>query len=142
MGRSRGGLTTKIHAVVDAEGRPVRLSLSPGQAHDCTEAEALLDDLGRSTILLADRAYDTDNIRRLADQRGAWANIPPRKNRKNSFAFSRWVYRQRNLVERFFNRIKNYRGIATRYDRKASTFLAAIKLVAVRLWIKSYESTT
>ena len=134
-------MTTKIHAVVDAEGRPVRFSLSPGQAHDCTKAEALLGDLCPNTILLADRAYDTDDIRRFADHRGAWANIPPRKNRKGSFAFSKWVYRQRNLVERFFNKIKNYRGIATRYDRKAITFLGAIKLVAVRLWLKSYEST-
>jgi transposase len=142
MGRSRGGLTTKIHAVVDAEGRPIRLGLSPGQAHDCTKAEALLDDVDCDSILLADRAYDTDDIRRFVDQRGAWANIPPKKNRKSRFAFSRWVYRQRNLVERFFNRIKNYRGIATRYDRKAINFLAAIKLVAVRMWLKSYESTT
>lgn len=141
MGRSRGGLTTKIHVVVDADGRPIRIALSPGQDHDCTKALALLDELGKGTILLADRAYDTDDIRRFADQRGAWANIPPKKNRKDSFAFSRWVYRQRNLVERFFNKMKSYRGIATRYDKKAINFLAAIKLVAARLCIKSYEST-
>ena len=60
MGRSRGGLTTKIHAMVDADGRPVKLALSPGQAHDCTRALSLLDGLGKDTILLADRAYDTD----------------------------------------------------------------------------------
>ena len=141
MGRSRGGLTTKIHAVVDADGRPIQLALSPGQAHDCTKALTLLDDLGKDTILLANRAYDTDDIRCFADQRGAWANIPPRRNRKGSFTFSRWVYRQRNHVERFFNKLKNYRGIATRYDKKAITFLAAIKLVAIRLCLKSYEST-
>ncbi len=153
MGRSRGGLTTKIHAVVDADGRPIRLALSPGQAHDCTKALALLDELGKDAILLADRAYDTDAIRGFADQRGAWANIPPKSNRKASFALSRWVYRQRNPVERFayslgpiafigsVNKIKNYRGIATRCDKKAITFLAAIKLVAVRLCLKSYEST-
>jgi len=89
---------------------------------------------------LADRAYDTDAIRTFAEDHGAWANIPPKSNRKNSFAFSSWVYRQRNLVERFFNRLKQFRGIATRYDRKAENFLAAIKLVAVRLWIKFNES--
>ncbi len=89
IGRSRGGLTTKIHAVVDADGRPIRLALSPGQAHDCTKALMLLDELGKDAILLADRAYDTDAIRGFADQRGAWANIPPKSNRKASFAFSR-----------------------------------------------------
>lgn len=136
MGRSRGGLTTKIHAVVDAEGRPIRLSLSPGQDHDSTKALPLLDNLDKGSTLLADRAYDTDAIRAFADERGAWANIPPKSHRKDSFAFSRWVYRQRNLVERFFNKLKQFRGIATRYDRKAENFLAAIKLVAVRLWLK------
>lgn len=140
MGRSRGGLTTKIHAVVDAEGRPIRLDLSPGQDHDCTKALPLLDGLAKGSILLADRAYDTDTIRSFADERGAWANIPPKSNRKASFAFSKWIYRQRNLVERFFNKLKNYRGIATRYDRKAENFLAAVKLVAARLWLKFNES--
>jgi transposase len=140
MGRSRGGLTTKIHAVVDAEGRPIKLGLSPGQDHDSTKALSLLDDLDKGSTLLADRVYDTDAIRAFADKRGAWANIPPKSNRKDSFAFSRWVYRQRNLVERFFNRLKQFRGIATRYDRKAEYFLAAIKLVAVRLWIRFNES--
>ena len=76
MGRSRGGLTTKIHAVVDAEGRPIRFSLSPGQAHDCTKAEALLDDLGHSAILLANRAYDADDMRRFAGQRDACQTCP------------------------------------------------------------------
>ena len=123
MGRSRGGLTTKIHAMVDAEGRPIKLALSPGQDHDSTKALLLLDDLGNGSTLLADRAYDTDAIRAFADERGAWANIPPKSNRKGSFAFSKWVYRQRNLVERFFNKIKQFRGIATRYDRKAENSL-------------------
>ena len=140
-GRSRGGLTTKIHALVDAEGRPIKLGLPPGQNNDSTKALPLLDDLDKGSTLLADRAYDTDAIRAFADERGAWANIPPKSNRNDSFAFSRWVYRQRNLVERFFNKIKQFRGIATRYDRKAENFLAAIKLVAVRLWLRFNEST-
>ncbi len=140
MGHSRGGLTTKIHTVVDAEGRPIHIGLSAGQDHDCTKALLLLNDLDKGSILLADRAYDTDAIRGFADERSAWANIPPKSNRKASFAFSKWVYRQRNLVERFFNKLKNYRGIATRYDKKAKNFLAAVKLVAVRLWLKFNES--
>jgi len=135
MGRSRGGLTTKIHALVDAEGRPVRLKLTPGQAGDAPVAATLLENLAPGSTLLADRAYDTDAIRALVAERGAWANIPPRIIRKGSFAFSTWVYRQRNLVERFFNRIKQFRGLATRYDRNPDNYLAALKLAAVRIWL-------
>ena len=135
MGRSRGGLTTKIHALVDADGRPVRLELTPGQAGDAPVATTLLKDLAPGTTLIADRAYDTNAIRDLAAERGAWANIPPRIIRKGSFAFSKWVYRQRNLVERFFNQVKQFRGLATRYDRNPENYLAALKLAAVRIWL-------
>ncbi len=137
MERSRGGLTSKIHALVDAEGRPVTLRLTGGQVADCTEAEALIENLGAGDILLADRGYDSNAIRAKAAERKAWANIPPKTNRKCSFAFSHWVYRQRNLVERFFHRIKHFRGIATRYDKRPENFLAAVKLVSARLWCLS-----
>lgn len=137
MGRSRGGLTSKIHALVDAEGRPVTLRLTAGQVADCREAEALIDTLGEGDILLADKGYDSDAIRAKAQQRKAWANIPPKANRKGTFAFSAWLYRQRNLVERFFNRIKHFRGIATRYDKDPANYLAALKLVAARIWCQS-----
>lgn len=135
MGRSRGGLTTKIHALVDAEGRPIRLALTAGQAGDAPQALPLMADLKDGAILLADRAYDTNAIRAFASSRGAWANIPALSTRKDTFSFSSWVYRQRNLVERFFNRIKQVRGLATRYDRNPENFLAAIKLAAIRIWI-------
>lgn len=85
--------------------------------------------------LIADRAYDTNAIRDACREKKAWANIPPRVIRKDAFAFSAWVYRQRNLIERFFNRIKQFRGLATRYDRSPDNFLAALKLVAVRIWL-------
>ncbi|WPM83027.1 MULTISPECIES: IS5 family transposase [Brucella/Ochrobactrum group] len=137
MGRSRGGLTSKIHALVDAEGRPVTLRLTAGQVADCREAEALIDALGEGDILLADKGYDSDAIRAKARERKAWANIPPKANRKGTFAFSAWLYRQRNLVERFFNRIKHFRGIATRYDKDPANYLAAVKLVATRIWCQS-----
>ena len=137
MGRSRGGLTSKIHALVDAEGRPINIRLTGGQIADCTEADALTDGLGEGDILLADKGYDSNAIRAKAAERGAWANIPPKANRKGSFSFSSWVYRQRNLVERFFNRIKHFRGIATRYDKRTDNYLAAVKLVAARIWCKS-----
>ena len=135
MGHSRGGLTTKIHALVDAEGRPVRLALTPGQAGDAPIAPDLLGRVGQGAILIADRAYDTNAIRDLAAERGIWANIPPRVIRKGTFAFSSFVYRQRNLVERFFNRIKHFRGLATRYDKHPENFLAALILASIRIWI-------
>jgi len=142
MGRSRGGLSTKIHALVDAEGRPIRISLTPGQAHDGTAADALLKDLKPGAILLADKAYGSNAIREQAQEQDVWANIPPKSNRKGSFVFSAFLYRYRNLVERFFNKLKQYRGIATRYDKNPDNFLAAIKMVSARIWIRSYESTT
>lgn len=137
MGRSRGGLTSKIHALVDAEGRPVTVHLTGGQIADCSQAEALIDVLGEGDILLADKGYDSNAIRAKAAQRKAWANIPPKANRKGTFAFSAWLYRQRNLVERFFNRIKHFRGIATRYDKNPANYLAAVKLIATRIWCQA-----
>lgn len=82
MGRYRGGLTSKIHALVDAEGRPVTLRLTGGQVADCSQADALTDELGEGDILLADKGYDTNAIRAKAAERKAWANIPPKTNRK------------------------------------------------------------
>lgn len=102
--------------------------------HDSLEAEALIETLDEGDILLADKGYDSNAIRAVAAEKKAWANIPPRSNRKDSFAFSPWVYRQRNLVERFFNRIKQFRGIATRYDKDPRNYLAAVKLVSLRSW--------
>lgn len=96
----------------------------------------MIDGLSEGDILLADKGYDSNAIRSKAAERKAWANIPPKANRKGTFTFSPWVYRQRNLVERFFNRIKQFRGIATRYDKHPENYLAAVKLVAARLWCK------
>ena len=103
MGRSRGGLTTKIHALVDAEGRPILLKLTEGQAHDGRSAKDMLGGIGEGQILLADRAYDSDALRRSLTERGAWANVKPLARRINVPVFSRFLYRYRNLVERFFN---------------------------------------
>ena len=142
MGRSRGGLTTKIHALVDAEGLPIALKLSEGQAHDGRSAREMLDKLGEGQILLADRAYDADELRISLKQRGAWANIKPMPNRKNIPAFSPWLYRFRNLVERFFNKLKHFRAVATRYDKRDDNFLASVKLASFRIWCRFNESAT
>jgi len=142
MGRSRGGLTTKIHALVDANGLPIALKLSEGQAHDGKSATDMLDGLGKDQILLADRAYDSDALRPPLAARGAWANVKPMPNRKRVPAFSAFLYRYRNLVERFFNKLKHFRAIATRYDKHDANYLALIKLAAARLWMRAYESVT
>lgn len=114
MGCSRGGLTTKIHALVDACGLPLALKLTEGQAHDGRSARDMLDEIGAGQILLADRAYDADALRRSLTECGAWANIKPMPRRRNTPAFSRFLYRYRNLLERFFNKIKHFRAVATR----------------------------
>src|SRR5216683_1640378 len=141
MGRSRGGLTCKIHTVVDTNGLPVHLALTPGEAHDNRLCSVLLSALLLQTILLADRGYDADWIRELARQQGAWANIPPKRNRKAPICFSPYLYRPRNLIERFFNKIKQCRRVATRYDKLAANYLAFVKLASIRIWLHANEST-
>ena len=142
MGRSRGGLTTKIHALVDAKGLPFRFLLTPGQAHDAGAAEALLQALAADSFVLGDKAYDADWIRELIEAQGAVANIPDRSNRKQNHAFSPTLYRERNRIERFFNKLKHCRRIATRYEKLAANYLAMIKLAAIRIWLRVNESAT
>lgn len=142
MGRSRGGLTTKIHALVDANGLPITLKLSEGQAHDGRSAADMLGNLANGQILLADRAYDSDALRANLAARGAWANVKPMPNRKDVPAFSRFLYRYRNLVERFFSKLKHFRAVATRYEKHDANYLALVKLAASRIWMRFYESVT
>ena len=136
MGRSRGGLTTKIHAVVDANGNPVALKLSEGQAHDGRSAVDMLDSVGPGQTLLADRGYDSDALRQILAERGAWANVKPMPGRVNIPVFSPYLYRLRNLVERFFNKLKHFRAIATRFEKHDANYLALVKLAAARIWMR------
>jgi len=136
MGRSRGGLTTKIHALVDANGNPIALKLTEGQAHDGKSARDMLDQIGAGQILLADRAYDSDALRKILAERGAWANVKPMPGRVNIPAFSPFLYRYRNLVERFFSKIKHFRAVATRFEKHDANYLAVVKLVAARIWMR------
>ena len=105
IGRSRGGLTTKIHALVDALGNPVELMLTPGQAHDLTCAEPLIDGADPGA-LLADKAYDADTLIETLTQHKITPVIPPKCNRKVQRACDYALYCERNLVERFFNKLK------------------------------------
>ena len=134
MGHRRGGLTSKIHALVDANGRPVALQLTGGQVHESQKAEALLEAIPEGATLLAHKGYDSNAIREAAASKNAWANIPSRSNRKQGFPFSSWIYRQRHLVERFFNCIKHLPGISTRYNKCSDNYLAAVKLICRRIW--------
>jgi transposase len=126
IGRSRGGLTTKIVALVDALGNLVRFNLLPGQRHDSVGVAPLLKDLDFAA-LLADKAFDGDALR--AELDGALAVIPPKANRVTTIPCDFEMYKWRHLVENFFCKIKEFRRIATRYDKTDTSFSAMIHLV-------------
>jgi transposase len=136
MGRSKGGLTTKIHALVDANGLPIVLKITPGQAHDGRSAADMFESLTPGDVLLADRAYDSNALRAVMAERGVWANVRAMPQRVRQPAFSAHLYKLRNAVERFFSKIKHYRAIATRYEKHPENYLALIKLAAARIWMR------
>ena len=136
IGRSRGGRTTKIHALTDAECRPLAFMLTGGQVADCTAGADLIKQLPDCDILHADKGNDANAIRRQVEERGAMPNIPPKANRRWKNCFSPFLYRKRNAIERMFCRLKDFRRIATRYDRNANNFLAAVCIAAtVSYWL-------
>ena len=134
IGRSRGGRTTKIHALVDDEGRPHALLLTGGNVADITGAAQLLAATEPSEELIADKAYDADHLRGFLQARGTMVVIPNKSNRVNRYPFDAEKYRTRNVIERSIGRIKDFRAIATRYDKTARNFLAGICLAAVIIW--------
>lgn len=127
---------------MDENGLPIRLSLSAGQASDKAAAPALIDSLKRATHVVADRGYDAMALVEQIRARGAEAHIPTQRDRKVQRSVDRAIYRQRNLVERYFNKLKHFRRIATRFEKLAVTYLAAVALASARLWTRAYESTT
>ena len=128
-------MSTKIHALVDALGNPVGFHLTPGQACDLDGADFLLNELAADT-LLADKGYDADErvIERLEHQ-SKTAVIPPKRNRTAPRDYDKDLYKARHLIENFFAKLKQYRAIATRYDKRAKNFLGAIYLAAVVIWL-------
>jgi transposase len=126
-------LSTKIHATVDALGNPLRLLLSGGQVADITRAQDLIADL-RTQAVVGDKGYDADALVQRIEQSGAQAVIPPKTNRIVQRPYDRHLYKDRNLIERFFNRIKQFRRIATRYDKLARNYLSMLNLVCTYLW--------
>jgi transposase len=130
LGRSRGGFSTKLHAVVNGLGMPVEFKLTPGQAADITQAESLLEGYDFDAVL-GDKGFDSKKLIDYIEERGAEAVIPPRSNLKDQRAFDRHLYKERNLVERFINRIKQFRRVATRYEKTARNFLAFVEVAAI-----------
>ena len=128
-------MSTKIHATIDALGNPTGFHLTPGQAHDLEGADALLPAV-EADILIADKAFDADE-RVIAPllAAGKTAVIPPKSSRKSQRHYDKDLYKARHLIENFFCRLKQFRAIATRYDKTARNFLAAIYLVATAIWL-------
>ena len=136
IGPSRGGQTTKIHILTDVLGRPFALTLTPGNVSDITVAPGLLARATGARYVLADKGYDADTLRRTLRQAGAVPVIPGRITRKKKLAYDRGRYRDRHLVENAFCRLKDFRRVATRYDKLADNFLSAVALaVLLAFWI-------
>ena len=134
-------MSTKLHVIVDGCGLPIRVVLSPGQASDKAVAPALLAGLAPGRDLVADRGYDAKALLDLIAAQGGRAHIPTCRDRKLQRSVDPELYRHRNLVERFFNKLKHFRRIATRYQKTARNFLAAVLIASTRLWTR-FESTT
>ena len=128
-------MSTKIHTLVDALGNPLGFFLTPGQAHDLQGADALLPDMKADT-LLADKAFDADQrVIEPLQKAGKTCVIPPKSNRKKPRPFDKEIYKARHLIENFYCWLKQFRAIATRYDKTARNFLAAIHLAAAIAWL-------
>ena len=135
IGQSRGGRTSKIHARVDALGHLLALVITAGHVHDSQAAPSLLQG-ARTDAFVMDKAYDENEIRQLAASLGATAVVPPRSNRKPQIPYDKHLYKERHAVENFFQRIKRYRKIATRYAKRVETFRGAVYLVAIVDWLR------
>ena len=134
VGRSRGGRNTKVHALADAKGRLIAILLTGGEAHDCPVAERLIRRVKPPKRMLGDKAYDSAELREELDERGTKPVIPNRSNRRQPYRFSKRLYKLRWRIESAFNRLKDFRRIATRYDRLARNYLASVCLVATLVW--------
>ena len=137
IGVSRGGRSTKIHAVVDRSGNPVRVFLTSGEVHDAKAAQPVLEkiDLSGATVL-GDKAYGTVNLRQYITEHGASYCIPPKSNALSPWPVDWNLYKERSLVENFFLKIKEFRRVATRYDKLALSYLAFVHLACIRVLLK------
>ena len=135
IGRSRGGPSTKINAAVDAHGNPLRFILTGGQVHDSKQWEALIEGF-EFDKLLADKGYDSDRFRAAIAAAGAEVVIPSIGSRSKPIPYDKVTYKDRNLVERFFCLIKQFRRIATRYEKTATSFAGMLFLAGAMIWLR------
>ena len=135
MGRSRGGLSTKIHAACEALGLPIRLIATPGQRNDIAFAHDLVEDIDADAVL-ADKGYDANHLIEKMNENGTHVVIPPKRDRKLQRDYDADLYKERNRIERFFNTLKQFRRVATRYDKLLVNFMGFIKLAAIAIWLK------
>jgi transposase len=135
IGRSRGGLSSKLHLLTDALGQLIRVVLTAGQVHDATAAERLLDGQTADHVV-ADKAYDADRIRQTVKAIGADAVIPPNRSRAAAIPYDRHLYRERHGIECFIAKLKQFRRVATRYDKTAQSFKAFIVLAATIIGLR------
>ena len=135
MGRSRGGLTTKVHLRVDGLGDPQQVILTPGQVHDITQAPALMKDV-EVEIAIADKGYDSKAFVKALEGEAIEAVIPSRKNRKEPRDYDKHWYKMRNIVERTFSWLKRYRRIATRFEKTGQNFLGFFQLGCVMMLLR------
>ena len=134
LGRSRGGFTTKIHAMVDALGNPIKFILTPGQSSDVTQASELLKNISNAHVI-ADRGYVSDELRSELIQRNCTVVIPNKCNTKNYF-YDRFIYQDRYKIECFFSKIKQFRRIFSRFDKSARNYLSFLSFVGAFLWLR------
>jgi transposase len=135
LGRSRGGLTTKIHGAVSGLGLPAEVLLTPGQAADVSQAEESLEGL-EPAVVIADKAFDSKALVDTIAARGAGAVIPSLSSRKEQREYDRERYKDRNLIERFWHKLKQYRRVATRYEKTAQNFLAFVHVASVMILLR------
>lgn len=135
LGRSKGGFTTKIHAVVDALGQALKFSLTPGHRHDITQASYLIEGFENSNVI-ADKGYDSETFIEQIEKQRCTPVIPPRSNRKDPREYDQHLYKERHLVECFFNKIKHFRRVFSRFDKKASSFMGFLAYASIILWLR------
>jgi len=135
LGRSRGGLSTKIHAAGDALGNPVRLIGSPGQRNDIAFAHDLVEGFA-ADVTIGDKGYDADHLCDRIVETGSQVVIPPKRNRTFKRPYDAELYKERNIIERFFNKLKQFRRVATRYDKLLVNFMGFVKLAAIFIWLR------
>ena len=135
LGRSRGGFSTKIHIAVDALGNPVEFLLTGGQEADVTRAEPLID-AHKADAYILDKAYDSDAVVGAARRQGGEAVIPPKKNRKVARDYDKHLYKERKKVEWFINLLKQYRRVATRYEKTARNFLGFVHVASIMILLR------